>query len=156
MASTAVKLEQLEDRRDDQLGYAGDIDPQEAWDLLATNANAQLIDVRTQPEWVFVGIPDISTLNKRTHGLSWKMWPTMEQNSDFAAQLQAAVTDPDAPVCFICKTGGRSLDAAVEATKLGYSHAFNISHGFEGDKNPDGQRGGVNGWKATGLAWEQQ
>lgn len=36
---------------------AGDITPQEAWDLLVQNPNAVLVDVRTEAEWRFVGGP---------------------------------------------------------------------------------------------------
>lgn len=156
MASAVLNAEQFEDRRDDQLGYAGNISAQEAWDLVSSDANAQLIDVRTSAEWAFVGAPNISSLNKQTIGLAWKMWPTMEVNANFMRDLEIAIANKDAPICFICKTGGRSLDAAIEATRNGYKHAFNVEHGFEGDKDHSGHRGTHNGWKATGLPWEQQ
>jgi rhodanese-related sulfurtransferase len=37
--------------------YAGDLNPQDAWDLLQQEPNACLIDVRTAPEWQYVGVP---------------------------------------------------------------------------------------------------
>ena len=36
----------------------------------------------------------------------------------------------------------------------GYASAFNVLHGFEGDKNAQGQRV-VNGWRVDGLPWRQ-
>ena len=36
--------------------YAGDISAREAWDILASDADATLVDCRTTAEWSFVGI----------------------------------------------------------------------------------------------------
>ena len=44
--------------------YAGDITPLEAWKLLSDNPNAVLVDVRTDAEWRFVGVPDLSSLGR--------------------------------------------------------------------------------------------
>src|SRR5690606_19047373 len=41
--------------------YAGDLTPQEAWDLLLSEPGAVLVDVRTEAEWRFVGVPDTSS-----------------------------------------------------------------------------------------------
>ena len=35
------------------------LSPQESWRLLSEDAGAVLIDVRTQPEWAFVGLPEL-------------------------------------------------------------------------------------------------
>lgn len=135
--------------------YAGEISAQEAWDMLASDPRAQLVDVRTQPEWVFAGLPKLSSLNKKTLTLSWKLYPTMELNTHFISSLKQQVPDLSAPLLFLCKTGGRSLDAAIAATQAGYTACYNVTHGFEGDQNQNGQRGCVNGWKSTFLPWEQ-
>ena len=47
------------------LDYAGDVGAAEAWDMLKSNANAQLVDVRTVAEWNFVGLPDLAALGIR-------------------------------------------------------------------------------------------
>ena len=39
--------------------------PQEAWDHLASDPEAILVDVRTRAEWTFVGLPDLTSLGKR-------------------------------------------------------------------------------------------
>ena len=36
--------------------------PRESWDLLSKEAEGQLVDVRTEAEWNFVGVPDLSPL----------------------------------------------------------------------------------------------
>ena len=41
------------------MSYAGDISPKQAWDMLTQEKTAVLVDVRTRPEWSFVGIPDL-------------------------------------------------------------------------------------------------
>ena len=45
-------------------GYAGDISPQEAWDLIQNNDQAVLVDVRTDAEWRFVGVPTLEELGR--------------------------------------------------------------------------------------------
>jgi len=135
--------------------FAGNVSPQEAWDALQANPNAQLVDVRTQPEWVFAGLPDLASLGKEAHTVSWKLYPNFDLNPQFLAQLEARVPDKSAPVYFLCKTGGRSTDAAIAATTAGYTHAYNIVDGFEGDMNHHRQRGKVSGWKAAALPWLQ-
>ena len=42
------------------MSYAGDITPEEAWKLLNDNPEAVLVDCRTDAEWRFVGVPDLS------------------------------------------------------------------------------------------------
>ena len=46
-------------------GYAGDVTPQAAWEALAKDSSARLVDVRTQPEWSFVGVPDLGRIAKK-------------------------------------------------------------------------------------------
>ena len=135
--------------------YAGDLTPQEAWDLLAQNKNALLVDVRTLPEWQFIGLPKLADVGKKPLCLSWKYYPTFETNPQFISQLSAEVQDKETPLLFLCRSGGRSLDAAIAATEAGYTTAYNISGGFEGDPDANGHRGTKGGWKAAQLPWEQ-
>ena len=51
--------------------YAGDLSPRQAWDLLASDPDAVLVDVRTSAEWQWVGGADLSELGKRTLGIEW-------------------------------------------------------------------------------------
>jgi rhodanese-related sulfurtransferase len=136
-------------------GYAGDIMPAEAWKILADDPKAVLIDVRTTAEWAYVGQADISSLSKETVLLEWKVFPAMESNPDFAGELSSKVTDKDAPLLFLCRSGVRSKAAAITMTTEGYATCYNIATGFEGDKDGDGHRGHVGGWKIEGLPWSQ-
>lgn len=136
-------------------GFLGDVSPSEAWAALSCDVSAQLIDVRSHAEWVFAGMPDLASLNKQIVAISWKLYPAMERNPEFLSQLNKAVPDHSTPLYFLCKTGGRSTDAAHAAAEAGYTHCVNIAEGFEGECNASNQRGKVNGWKAANLPWNQ-
>jgi rhodanese-related sulfurtransferase len=136
-------------------GYAGDVAPKEAWQILAEEPAAILVDVRTQPEWVFVGVPDLGPLGKRAAFIPWQVYPTMAQNPEFLRQIAAAGAKPDQPVLFLCRSGGRSKAAAIAATAQGFTRAYNVVSGFEGPLNEGRHRGTAAGWKADGLPWLQ-
>ncbi len=118
----------------------------EAWDWLAQDANAVLIDVRTPEEWRSVGMPDLSKLGRSTFPLSWKLSPDYRLNPDFIAQMGALPISKETPVLFICRSGGRSQEAAQAALQAGYEECYNLLDGFEGSLH------GV-GWKNEGLPW---
>ena len=134
--------------------YAGDLSPRQAWDLLASDPDAVLVDVRTSAEWQWVGGADLSALGKRTLGIEW-MTSAGQPNERFVEHLGEAGIDAETPVLFLCRSGGRSAAAASLATAAGYRTAYNVAEGFEGDPDDQGHRGTVNGWKVAGLAWRQ-
>jgi rhodanese-related sulfurtransferase len=140
-------------------GYAGDVLPGEAWELLERNPKAQLVDVRTRAEWAFVGVPELSGLGRDLHRVEWQMFPDMSLNPDFvrivSAHLQNSGADAEAPVLFLCRSGARSRAAAMAMTAAGLKSALNVAGGFEGDMDAAGHRGTVNGWKAAHLPWRQ-
>ena len=126
------------------LPYAGELTPQEAFGALQQCA-AVLVDVRSRAELELVGrVPN-------ANHVEWAFYPGMVANADFAAQLQAQV-DKSQAIVFMCRTGGRSHNAAVVAEKLGYT-AYNMLEGFEGEANAQKQRTLINGWKHAGLPW---
>ena len=135
--------------------YAGDLSPNDALKLLDGDTSARLIDVRTDAEWSYVGVPDLSTAASDLVLLSWQRFPSMQVDPDFLSQLSKIAPNLSAPLLFLCRSGVRSQSAAVAATSAGYTSAFNVAGGFEGDKNSDGHRGKINGWKALGLPWVQ-
>ncbi|MBL8667914.1 MAG: rhodanese-like domain-containing protein [Rhodospirillales bacterium] len=135
--------------------YAGDVSPQQAWDILAGDANAVLVDVRTPAEWNYVGVPDLSKLGKKPLFLPWLFFPSMEVNPQFVQNLETVHLSQEAPLLFLCRSGVRSKAAAVAMTARGYARCYNISGGFEGDPDTGHHRGMVNGWKVGGLPWLQ-
>ncbi|MGW0043042.1 rhodanese-like domain-containing protein [Rhodococcus sp. NPDC003348] len=137
------------------MSYAGDLTPQQAWDLLREHPRAVLVDVRTDAEWRFVGVPDTAELGRELLTIEWVSYDGT-RNADFVTQLQeAGVTGgEDAEVIFLCRSGQRSIGAAEAATAAGIGPAYNVLDGFEGGLDESGHRGGA-GWRAVGLGWRQ-
>ncbi len=142
--------------------YAGDLTPHEAWDLLASDPRAVLVDVRTEGEWATIGVPDTADLADGAEGAegagrtAFVQWTDAfgRPNPQFLEQLALAglVAGEPRPVVFLCRSGVRSVAAATTATAAGLGPAYNVLTGFEGDVGPDGQRG-HQGWRAAGLPW---
>ncbi len=135
--------------------YAGDISAADAWDLLSQDSASQLIDVRTPAEWQFAGIADLSPVGKRAITLPWLNYPNFDVNQSFIPQFEALGIPKETKLFFICKIGGRAQAAAAAMTSCGYKNCYNVLYGMEGDHNDKGQRGKVNGWKASKLPWGQ-
>ena len=147
---TYDEILKLAQQRARELGlpYAGALLPSEAHTLLQTKPGAKVVDVRSRAELDFVGrIPG-------SVEIEWKSYPGMSPNPNFVPQLKERVPQ-DAVVMFVCRSGGRSHEAAVTALQSGYSAAFNVLEGFEGDRDSSGHRNTVGGWRAAGLPWTQ-
>ena len=139
--------------------YAGDITPLQAWKLLNDNPDAVLVDVRTDAEWRFVGVPDLSSLGREVVFIEWNT-SDGAYNANFVDELRDRVPPADSeaegerPVVFLCRSGNRSIGAAEVATAAGITPAYNVLDGFEGQLNHEGRRG-ESGWRAIGLPWKQ-
>jgi rhodanese-related sulfurtransferase len=134
--------------------YAGDVSPGQAYELLANDPDAVLVDVRTRAEWTYVGLPDLRPLGKHVVTVEWQRYPDGAPNHAFLDELAAAGVEPEQPVLFLCRSGARSAAAAQAATVAGYDRAYNVAEGFEGPLDGCGHRG-VRGWRAAGLPWRQ-
>ena len=130
--------------------------PTQTWEALQADENAQLVDVRTDVEWNFVGLPDLNAVGKKPILIPWQVYPTMQRNGDFVDDLKQAGLTADSHIYFICRSGARSMAAAEAAQAAGFSHVFNVADGFEGPPDVQGHRGGTAGWKASGLPWRQK
>lgn len=134
------------------LQYFGALTPTEAWELLQADADAVLVDVRTQAELDWVG--QIGFSEDRWVHVEWSTYPEGSKNPDFLEAIQARV-DTTQPVLLLCRSGARSHNAATLLSKHGYGMAINVLEGFEGDKDEQQRRSSVNGWRHRGLPWEQ-
>ena len=139
------------------MSYAGDLMPTEAWELLTSDPDAVLVDVRTRAEWTYVGVPDLQALGRRAVLDEWVTYPTGIQNPTFVGELRDAGLEPGdgRPIVFLCRSGQRSRAAALAATAAGLGPAYNVLEGFEGDLDREGHRGSA-GWRAAGLPWFQR
>jgi len=134
--------------------YKGDATPEEAWNALSEDPNSVLVDVRTLAEWKCVGTTNLSSLEKQDIQIEWVNFPDGIANVKFIEELESSVTDKGTPVYFLCRTGVRSVGAAIAATEAGYGNSFNIVEGFEGSPDEEGHRGRISGWQGRGLPWK--
>ncbi len=112
-----------------------------AYDILISNDNTFLVDVRTKEEWQQVGIPHLDNKNKLVF-LSWQL------NKDFEDNFLSIIKDKiGAAIFFLCRSGYRSFIAANFIANMGYKNCYNISDGFEGN-NQD------KGCKQNNLPWQ--
>jgi rhodanese-related sulfurtransferase len=134
--------------RERNMAYEGAVSPAEAYELLQRAPGAKIVDVRTRAELDYVGrIPG-------SVEIEWQSYPGGQPNPNFLAQLQQQV-DKEALVLFICRSGARSHSAAGAAASAGYTQAYNVLEGFQGDKDAHGHRDSVGGWRVAGLPWVQ-
>lgn len=128
------------------LSYAGAVTPPEAWQLVRQDA-AQLLDVRTAPEYKFVGrVP--ATVNVEWHGRD------AAPLAVFLDRLRVTAR-ADRALLLICRSGVRSHAAAEAASAAGLHPVYNVLEGFEGEIDDLRQRGKINGWRRHALPWEQ-
>lgn len=142
------------------MDYAGDVTPSQCWRMVSEEPGTLLVDVRTTAEWAYVGGPELPEGEASIVRQQWQVFPHMEVDSEFAARLEEqlahAGADKETSLCFLCRSGVRSLAAAKAMTQAGYKNSYNIAGGFEGDLDGEGHRGRSNGWKAAGLPWRQK
>ena len=135
--------------------YAGDLSPWQAWDRLTDDPTAVLVDVRTEPEWQFVGRPDLRQLGREPVFVPWQLYPDMRGNLTFQDDLRKFGINKNTPLLLLCRSGQRSRAAAIALTADGFTAAYNIADGFEGPRDDSGHRGVAGGWKALDLPWVQ-
>ncbi len=128
--------------------YQGELTPLEAFTVWQQAPGAKIVDVRTHAECDWVGrVPGAVEIE-------WNQYPGGMRNPNFLAALKQQV-DPEALVMFLCRSGVRSIGAATAATEAGYTNCYNILEGFEGDKDANGHRNNIGGWRKAGLPWTQ-
>ena len=123
--------------------------PIESWEFMQKNPSAILLDVRTKLEYSFVGHP-VGAVH-----IVWKEAPDWSVNTNFTEEVRRAVPDTSMPVLLLCRSGQRSMDAAIALEKAGYTNLVNVDEGFEGPLDDEKHRGTCGGWRLCGLPWEQ-
>jgi rhodanese-related sulfurtransferase len=133
-----------------------DVTPTKAYEMVTSQAG-YLIDVRSPEEWDLVGHPGENKkgqgreMDDRVFFIPWNSY-SGQSNPDFLAKVKQAFPDPNTPLLFICRSGGRSVSAAKAVHAAGYKNIYNVTSGFEGDLGPEGYRN-KNGWKVDGLPY---
>src|SRR5262249_26497873 len=127
----------------------------QAYDAIKRDVSAALIDCRTQAEWSFVGVADLRAAGRQPVLVEGQTYPAMAPKPDFVAEGARAGGKAGPPPLFIRPRGARPPAAAIAMTAAGYGPCYNVAGGFEGNRNAEGHRGTVEGWKAAGCPWRQ-
>jgi rhodanese-related sulfurtransferase len=122
--------------------------PNEAHTFVQSNADAVLVDCRSEWEFLFVGHPIGALLIPWYEGENWDL------NPRFLGEVRAAASH-HRPVVLICRSGNRSREAGEFLEKNGFTEVFNVQYGFEGELDEHHHRSTLNGWRFDGLPWEQ-
>ena len=124
--------------------------PVAAYAFLEANPEALLVDCRTEIEFMYVGHP------QGAEHLAWQEAPDWEVDPGFADKVRQLVAgDLGRPVLLICRSGQRSLDAALALEAAGFRKVINVEEGFEGPLDDSHHRGTLGGWRHHGLPWQQ-
>ncbi len=131
--------------------------PQEAYKILKQENKAVLIDVRSTMEYSFVGHPLNAIHVPLKEPPDWDTQPEFVEKvrTSLAARLPDNNQLKDVPVLMLCRSGQRSELAGELLINEGYTNVYNVLEGFEGDKDENGHRNTINGWRFYGLPWEQ-
>jgi rhodanese-related sulfurtransferase len=129
----------------------GHLPPQEAFEFLKQNADALLVDCRSEMEYLFVGHP-AGALH-----VPWNDGPDWAVNPHFVGQVKklAGTQHATRPIVLICRSGNRSKEAGEELERAGFTRVYNVLHGFEGELDERHHRNARAGWRFEGLPWEQ-
>ena len=98
-----------------------DVDPKRVWSALQADTSARLVDVRTNAEWVYVGLPDLEATGQDPVLIPWQVFPTMQVNADFVGHMRQAGLTPEHKIYFLCRSGVRSQAAAQAAVAAGFA-----------------------------------
>ena len=130
------------------------LQPRQAWEWyqqqVAAQAEPLFVDVRMEIESLYVGRPP-GVVN-----IPWYEYPDLQADAArFAAMVEQEAERKDRPVLLICRSGKRTLEAGNALEAAGFTQVAHVVHGFEGDLDENFHRSTLNGWRHSGLPWEQ-
>lgn len=129
----------------------------QALQMFEDDPRAVLVDIRSTMEFLFVGHP------KGALHLPWIDEPDWTVNPIFTTEIRKLMlggtvcdsNDGCAPVILICRSGKRSKEAGNKLIDEGLKNVFHVDEGFEGERDDNGHRGTLGGWRYHQLPWEQ-
>ncbi|MDH4233217.1 MAG: rhodanese-like domain-containing protein [Nitrospirota bacterium] len=123
--------------------------PVQAYDAVVNNG-AYILDVRTDAEFIWVGHPNVINVLNISYKIENK--DTLITNPSFISDIDeifGAVKDTH--IITMCRSGQRSVEAALALEAAGYTNVSNMVDGFEGGKKDQYGYRTINGWKNSGL-----
>lgn len=140
------------------------LSPTAAHKAMLQDPEIMFVDVRDPIEITFVGHPAgldrIVPLMVATHRVDPRSGQyQMAQNPNVVAEFEALLREKGKskadPLFVTCRSGSRSAHVVRVLIQAGFTNVWNLTEGFEGDKNADGVRA-LNGWRNAGLPWGYQ
>lgn len=128
------------------------------------SGNAIMIDVRTAEEWAWVGHPganksgDGAEIAQYVVNIAWEIEKPghgyeLILNNLFLGDVAKLNLPSDMEIITICRSGGRSVAAALALESAGYTNVYNTLEGFEGGTDTNGYRTRQQGWKNKGFPY---
>jgi len=124
------------------------------------------IDTRTPSELNYLGATTVMDAHVPLVSMDTAGWDDKKhrylraENKNFVADIEARLKQKgltkDDTVILICRSGKRSSNAVNMLADAGFTRAYSVVDGYEGDKAKQGENKGkrtVNGWKNSGLPW---
>jgi len=132
------------------------LQPTEAWAWLQAHEDKApeqaplFLDVRMEIESLYVGRPP------GVVHIAWYDYPDLTPDPErFARLVEEEAGSKTRPVLLICRSGKRTLDAGKALEAAGFTDVSHVLHGFEGELDEQFHRSTINGWRFSGLPWEQ-
>lgn len=121
------------------------------------------LDIRTSGELMFIGgtseVDAVVPFVEIKQPIAWDEKAgrlALVPNASFVATVDAVLQRKGLVksdmVLLMCRSGDRSAKAVNALAAAGYTDAWSVYDGFEGDLSKDGSRS-VNGWKNARLPW---
>ena len=130
-----------------------EVTPPIAYQKLKEIGESILIDCRTEKEWVNIGAPDLSQIDKSVLKIEL-VRQDQSINSNFTGQVEEYATY-ETPIFIICKSGARSAAACQMLLKVGFTDVTNVTEGFEGHAHYNDGSEILDGWKSHSLPWQK-
>ncbi len=139
-----------------------DVTPSETAEMVADGAF--ILDVRTPQEWNWVGHPGKNKLGEGVYleghvlNVAYEVYHEGYSNGDVLIVNSQFVKDverllnKDVFIITMCRSGVRSVRAALALEAAGFTNVYNMLTGFEGGTDSSGYRT-KNGWKVDGLPY---
>jgi rhodanese-related sulfurtransferase len=124
------------------------------------------VDTRTPGELNYLGVATVMDTHVPLVFMDTIGWDDKKHrylradNKNFVADIEARLKQKgltkDDTVILMCRSGKRSAKAVNMLAAAGFTRAYSVIDGYEGDKAKEGENKGkrtVNGWKNSGLPW---
>lgn len=150
----------------EDLPFPNQMTSQEAFYEVVNYENVFILDVRTPEEWIWVGHPgenksgDGADLEGYVVNVPYKVYHEGKSKGDELIVNRKFVKSvkrlfyKDVRLILMCRSGGRSTSAAYALADAGFTDVWNMTFGFEGQKDEDYGYRIVNGWKFEGFPYK--